>query len=551
MIIWFARDERGSVALLGGVMLALMTAISIGVIDLGSVYLDKRKAQGVLDIAAQQAAQDLPNAEVIVRDILSKNGIEAFDSLKVAIGQYDPDPALNPPDRFIPNASPANAVRVSLAKPAQLFFAKSLIPGGEIEVEVHSIGAQNRLAAFSIGSRLLHVEGGLLNALLGGLLGGSIDLSVADYKALADAQINLLDFLDALAVNVGATAGTYDQLLNTDAGIGQIAAAIDTAIGADQSSYAISAVAKLAEQTRDLGVTVPLSSLIDLGPLGDMGIGSDGAGLDVSASVMSLVSAAATASDGEHQLSLDLGATIPGLLSTTVDVDVGEPAQSSPWLSVGDEDVVVRTAQIRVGIRTSVGGSGLLSGTEVKLPVAVHVAPAEARLTDITCNAAREPTVTVSARPGVVNAWIAETDPYRLASFSDPAEVKPATLVKVLNLVTIKAQAHAEIADMQSTKLVFSSDEIRQQTVKTVKTNGITTSLVNSLVGDLELDVKLGPLTLLSVSALKSQLLSLLTPVTAVVDNLLDSTLQLLGVNIGEADVWVNGAKCGRSGLVG
>src|SRR5690606_34526792 len=81
-------------------------------------------------------------------------------------------------------------------------------------------------AAFSIGSRLASLDGGLANALLSGLLGGQVSLTVMDYRALADARVNLLQFSDALATELGVTAGDYDALLAHQVQAGQMLSAL-------------------------------------------------------------------------------------------------------------------------------------------------------------------------------------------------------------------------------------------------------------------------------------------------------------------------------------
>ncbi|OWK22363.1 hypothetical protein AJ88_08755 [Mesorhizobium amorphae CCBAU 01583] len=107
---------------------------------------------------------------------------------------------------------------------------------------------------------------------------------------------------------------------------------------------------------------------------------------------MSMVTAAAALANGTNQVQVNLGATLPGLTSTTLSIAIGEPPQSSPWLTVGGTGTVVRTAQTRIKLLASVGmgngngngGSMNLGGgiklLAVNLPLHVEVAYAEARL---------------------------------------------------------------------------------------------------------------------------------------------------------------------------
>ncbi|TIU21088.1 MAG: hypothetical protein E5W38_34720, partial [Mesorhizobium sp.] len=141
--------------------------------------------------------------------------------------------------------------------------------------------------------------------------------------------------------------------------------------------------AKLALQTMASSATnnvkIPLSHLVDLGSVGSLGLGQKPAGLSVDASAMSMLSAAAALANGTNQVSVNLGATIPGLTSTTLQIAIGEPMQNSPWLAVAEMGTVVRTAQTRIKLNASVtvGTSNLGGGIKllaVNLPLNVEVA---------------------------------------------------------------------------------------------------------------------------------------------------------------------------------
>ncbi|TIM21925.1 MAG: hypothetical protein E5Y61_31545, partial [Mesorhizobium sp.] len=74
------------------------------------------------------------------------------------------------------------------------------------------------------------------------------------------------------------------------------------------------------------------------------------------ASAMGMLTTAAALANGSKQVELNLGAAIPGLLSTTLAIAIGEPAQLSPWLTIGEKGAVVRTAQTRIKLVATVGG---------------------------------------------------------------------------------------------------------------------------------------------------------------------------------------------------
>jgi uncharacterized membrane protein len=157
--------------------------------------------------------------------------------------------------------------------------------------------------------------------------------------------------------------------------------------------------------------------------------------------------------------------------------------------------------------------------------------------------------VTVDARPGVAEAWIGEVDAAAMKNFAKSPPVGPARIVTA-PLIKVTGQAHATISNPSPTPLVFTAADIAGGTVKNVSTHSFTGPLFNSLLGDLRLDVNVAGLNLGLGPVVKSTLLATLGTVSPEIDALLDNVLAALGVKVGEADVRVTGADCGRAVLV-
>ncbi len=573
-----AGDRKGNFAVMTAVSMPFAIALSAFAVDLGSLYTERREAQSVTDLAAIIAAANISNAETAVLATLGDNGFAAATIqqpgqplkpakgkpvVEIVKGRYTADAAVGAGKRFEAGAEPANAVRVSLRKTGNLYFGASLMD--EPVIGTSAIASTSSQAAFSVGSRLLKVDGGVLNALLGALVGGNVSLSVMDYDALIAADMNVLSFLDALAVDLDLTAGTYSQVLASQATVGQIARAMANTAGMGQSGkLALQAIAAGAGSA----VKIPLNHLVDLGPVGRLGLGQRAAGLSVDASAMSMLTAAAALANGSHQVELALGATIPGLTSATLAVAIGEPEQFSPWLAVGEKGTTVRTAQTRIRLIATVGvGDGSLGGgiklLSVKLPLHVEVAHAEAKLTDITCSTGRPESrkVTISARPGIASLRLAETDAAGFADFSKPqtfrdariAEVSLKLLLLTLDLLGVDGSASVAITNTTPATLAFDNADIVAKRTKTVSTRNIAQSLTTSLVNDLTLRVNalgLGLDLTALLGTVRPAVVALLNGVTEPVDTLLYNVLAALGVKVGEADVRVTGASCGRSVLV-
>lgn len=543
-------DRSGSIGVVLAVFLTVAVSLCALAIDIGALYLERRTMQGAADLAAVAATSDLDRAEAAARATLAANGFGAVRTLSVVKGRYEPDPQLAPGARFEAGREPFNAVRLDVAAPGQLYFAKSFM--AEPEIAVSALGSTDARATFSIGSRLLALRGGLANAILGALLGGNVNLSVMDYEALANADVRLLDFLSALATEAGVTAGTYGEVLDAEVGIDQVLRAAAMAAHAQGDTTAANLVTTLASRA-DASLKVPLSALVDLGPLAHAEVGPAHPGLGSDLNVMSLVSMAAQVANGGNQVAVNLGAAVPGLLGLTLDVAIGEPPQHSGWMTTGQAGATVRTVQTRLRLVAEVGGSGLLAGARVRLPLYIELASAEARLKAVTCQGltAGSAQAVISARPAVVRAWIGDVPAGGLASFSSGGGVPRGNIVQA-PLIRVTGRAYTEMSHAVAEDLRFTQSDVDGRVVKTVSVRDHVGSLVGSLLQSADLQVEILGLGLgLSVGGIKSLVISLLTPVTAALDALLAPLLEQLGLSLGEVDVQVHGISCGSAVLSG
>jgi uncharacterized membrane protein len=297
---------------------------------------------------------------------------------------------------------------------------------------------------------------------------------------------------------------------------------------------------------------VPLSGLVNLGPLAHAEVGQPHSGLGADVNVMSLVSAVAGLANGGNQVAVNLGAAVPGLLSLKMDLAIGEPSQHSTWVAVGQAGAMVQTAQTRLRLVAEVGGTGLLSGVRVRLPIYIELGQAEARLTSLTCQGGQSGEAVIEAKPAVVRAWIGDVAPNGLSSFRTGVPVSVGKIVDT-PLLDVKAAAYVEMGNGSSRELRFTHSDVAGRVVKTAEVRDYLSSLTTSLLqnADLRVDILGLGIGLGSVSAIKSLVLSLLAPVTSLLDGLLAPLLELVGVHLGEVDVQVNGMRCGSAVLAG
>ena len=541
----FRRDERGNMSILFAFGFTVSALVSAVAVDAAALYHERRLLQAGVDLAAISAASDPSRAVEIAQSVLVGARLLApasTDGLIVTTGRYDPTIA-DIASRFVPDHTPANAVSVQLERQGTLHFARHFAPVPVIGAG--GVAAVTPEVSFSLGSRLASLNGGIANAVLSGLLGTTISLSVADYTALASARVNALEFLDALGQQLALATGTYDDLLALEADAGQIAAAlVDLTSGP----------ARTALQTivgGGTGHAVPLSDFLSLGRLGGLELGSGGV-VDLSLSALEILTAAAALADGDRQISVNLGAGVPGLVSLGLDLSIGEPMQGSGWFAIGPAGTIVRTAQLRLRLRAQLLGGPVLLGAGVVLPLWLDMAHAEARVVSATCPSPSAPygSATVAVLPGVAELGVGDwTDPAFYDFGATPPQA-PARLVDAL-LLRITGTAHVEISQTTPVMLDFSSTEIAGGVLKTAETETLVSSLIGTLLGDLDLTVNVLGIGLNSPAVIAQALRDLIAPLAPTLDLAIAGTLGALGLGVGEADVRVYGVRCDHAVLVG
>lgn len=564
------RDTRGNIAISAALTFPVVIgALALG-IDYGNLTLQKRALQQTADLSAIAASSAMNKPEEAVLSYFQMNGqnlavrtetgamtpegeipfdpekiFESRDGYAMLVkGRYVPDPEKPVDQRFQPGAQPYDAVKVTVVRKSDLFFAGSFATPPELRAT--GTAASNKVAAFSVGSRLASLDGGILNALLGKLLGTTVSLKVMDYRALVDTQVNLLHVLDALAIDLGLTAGTYSDVLATEITYGKLLDALGKTTGV---TPAVDTVLNTLENA--LGrtqVKLKLEEILALGPLSENLVGQ-GDGLMVKASLMDIISAAAVAGNNGKQLAIDLRATIPGLASITLDLAIGEPPVGTPPTAVGEPGTVVRTAQTRLALRVAVDGLAAIAGLKVEVPLYLEVAHAEARLADIRCGAGSPGTVDVEVVPGVASLGLGKVDPTAFENFGTKPRV---TEAKILSSLLINITGKADIAAGNLTKktLTFSPADIAAARVQSVPTTDTLTSLLTSAIRRLRLEIQVGPLALGTPTLIQNALADTLSLLTKPLDTVLYNLLVTLGVRIGEADVRVTGVSCQRPVLV-
>ncbi len=545
----FRADERANIAIMGAGLMSMLIGCTALAVDIGTIFADRRKTQSTTDLAAIVAASNLSNATNAATATVVQNNYPPSAMVKLELGTYVANAAVSPQARFVtPAAGTANAARVTLNTQTPLYFARIFTGADKFTIKTSATATSTALASFAIGSRLLSLNGGLLNAILGATLGTTLSLSVMDYQALLNARIDALEFMSTLATRVNMTGATYDSVLDTNVKVSDvIAAALTTQQTTNGANAATTALSTISQAVSSSTAKIKLGSLIDVGPYANLPTGQK-AKVGASVSALDLLSATGQIANGTNQIATTVNLGLPGIVSASLTATVGERPVGSGWIAIGTKGVSVHTAQTRILLSIQLAGSGSVS--VVNLPVYVEIASGTATLDAVSCGKpnVNTSTVTLGVTPGIVDAWIGNVTAAELKNFTSKPNPPAATLVN-LGLATVTGRAHAGMGNTSPKSVDFSYADIQALTKKTVTTTNFTSSLTSSLLGDLALTVNVGPLGL-PIPGLGSTVSGILSGATGSIDQLLASVLATLGVGIGQADVWVTGIRCDGAVLV-
>lgn len=557
--------QHGAVAVYVGIfMVALVAALTL-TIDIGRLYTAQRDLQRVANTAALDASQISGGCYG------NQGGLLIDDPLQLAINEVGASVARNQltvPDRrspisvsqvqigrltteeqggfrrFVPVGAAAGfnartAVQVELSRPPP----QRLLPLSAGSLMTATAAADSRpQAAIRVGSGVAAVNGGLLNALLGGLLGGSVNLTVLQFEGLLNTTVRLGDL--ALA----AGAGTVDDYLTAETSLGDAFDDILDALGNGTDGGVRTALTQLANAASASREVTPGNVLLT-----PLGLSDDAENALVN--VGDLVMALAQSANGETFINLPLNGlvNIPGVASITGRVGVIDPPKLAV-IRAGDQDTFVSTAQTQVDLtlnllNTNLNILGLLQAqTALRLPLSLRVGSARASLEEIQCARRGQPqhSVAVNSRTSVLDLALGS---FTSAPDAAVPTIAPAVLGEVTAQVTIlfitlripvariTGGALASLDNDEETSLFdgpYPSEILSQSS----DLGPALTNLSQDLVSNLDLDVELIGIGL-PVGNILTPVLNLLSPVLGAVGGLLEPVLALLGVSVGNADVQV------------
>lgn len=410
------------------------------------------------------------------------------------------------------------------------------------------------------GTRLVSFDtsrSAVLNALLSSLTGSSIKLSVADYNALASADINLGLLLARLKTDLDLVS--IEDVLDAGVSLETIFQAAASVLVTKDGLIAVGVLDKLIAYQLP-AATIALGDLLKI----DL---RQGALLKGTINLLDLVTGTASLFNHKHAIAVENVKVAADELGIAIikDLDIGVTVPVPPIHTCGPEGSSFQSASIRlrahadlINVTTSALSTATLGllGAELsigQLDLVIDVAPGLGVLESID---AVTGAVTVRATPGVVSVLLGKVSD---ANLLDKTDIDPATelgfatigalnvRITTIDLAVIDVAAKAAYIgnDPSPTNLEFSKPYPETLTARTQA--DFVPEILEKLLSTVELRLSIlsgavssGPLTNLT-----SQVLALLGAATnplkstleTLVTGLVNPLLDALGIGLGELDV--------------
>ena len=491
-------SQRGAIGLMAAGTLAVALVFMLLAVDSGRLYLEKRKLQSIADTSALEAASrgglctPTTTANDYAKENAARNGftVVAGDSsrgLAVTCGTL----ASNASNIrvFTADATKHDAVRVVATRTVMASIASgiwSLFGGAPVAAQTvltaTAVAASAPpVAQLTIRTALASVNSGnspLLNMVIGNLLGGSLSLTAAGWNGLLTTNVNLLSYLDQLAIELNVKAGDYDALLSTAVSASQL---LDAAVKVLQKNGAVATA--VINDLITVKAIAPNTQLLKVGDLLKVATGTPAAALNTSVQLFQLLETVAQLSSSKSAVSAAAQVNIPLVGTVSIQTKVIEPPQLS---AIGNpakakagllnnpptDQIVVRTAQVRTlvkidapiikavsgvtsiltGLATPVSKvvGGLLNlnlldvvagvvclvGCNVAdvdinqtLSIYIEAASAESHVTDFNCATPATKSLTVRATTSLATLGVGYVEPVSAFSSSAAVNVQPVRLI--------------------------------------------------------------------------------------------------------------------------
>jgi len=378
----FFHQQRGAIGLMAVGVLAFVLMCTLLVVDSGRLYLEKRKLQGVADTAALEAVSRNGTclagltAAAYAGQSVARNSFVVGNGNTLVTTCGAVTTAASGRRVFTANPAVSSAIQVVVNKTVTTSFAGgvwALVSGGKVSLNTvlsaTAVAAMPTptLAQLTINSTLANVDtasASLLGPVFSAFLGGNVNLTLAGWNGLINTNINLLSYLNQLAIDLNVTAGNYTQLLATNVTASQLIQAAITVLSNN------GATADVLTALGSLKVAAINNTPLTVGKILQLQTGTTAAALNANLQVFQLIQGVVQLAGNQAAAAATLPISLLGLANITTQVKIIEPPQLSaignPVLAVanplGPNKIYVRTAQVRTEVTISLPVLSSLSG---------------------------------------------------------------------------------------------------------------------------------------------------------------------------------------------
>ena len=563
--------QRGAIGLMAAGTLAVAMVFMLLAVDSGRLYLEKRRLQSIADTAALEAAgrgglcTPSTTANDYAKENAARNGftVVAGDNsrgLAVTCGTL-PTNASNI-RVFVADATKNDAIRVvatrsvmtSLASGIWNMFSGAPVATQTILSATAVAATAPPVAQLTIRSSLASVNSAnspLLNMVIGNLLGGSLSLTAAGWNGLLTTNVNLLSYLDQLAIQLNVKAGDYDALLSTAVSASQL---LDAAVKVLQKNGAIQTKVIEPPQLSAIGNPAKAKAGLLNNPQTDqifVRTAQVRTLVTIDAPIIKVVSGVTSILSG---LGTPVSKVVSGLLNLNIPAVVGG-VLCLVACNVTDVDI------------------------NQTLSIYIEAASAQSYVTDYSCATPATKSLTVKTTTSLATLGVGYVDPVTAFSSSAPVTVQPVRLIDfgeryciVLTLIcgprtagvggglnlkalsTVAAQTNSmlflPVAEMNTTPtyknapgtadILYSlGDTLNGLQVTYVPPSGSTPNPANGTVTSALATI---------ISSVVSLVQNVLSPI---LDPIVNTLLSALGISLGNAEVGANlSCHMGRAYLV-
>ncbi|WP_025857618.1 pilus assembly protein TadG-related protein [Pseudomonas sp. CHM02] len=490
--------QRGAIGLMAAGTLAVAMVFMLLAVDSGRLYLEKRKLQSIADTSALEAASrgglcsPATTANDYAKENATRNGftVVAGDNsrgLAVTCGSL----VTNASNIrvFTADATKNDAVRVVATRSVMTSIAGgiwNMFSGTPVSTQ--TVLSATAVAAYAppvaqltIRSSLGTIDSGksdVLNLVIGRLLGGNLSLTAAGWNGLLTTNVNLLSYLDQLAIKLNVKAGDYDALLKTAVSANEL---IEAAVTVLQKNGSVASA--IINDAIKIQAITPNTRLLTVGDLLKVATGTPAAALNTSVQLFQLLETVAQLSSSKSAVSAEAQLNVPLVGTVSIQTKVIEPPQMS---AIGNpakakagllnnpqtDQIFVRTAQVRTLVTVDApiikvvsGVSSILTGLATpvskvvggllnlnlldvvagvvcilgcnvadvdinqSLSIYIEAASAESHVTDFNCATPATKSLTVQATTSLATLGIGYVDPVAAFSSSAPVNVQPVRLI--------------------------------------------------------------------------------------------------------------------------